>query len=229
MIILFWCLKVLYYVKKIGLYIDANEKVGDNFHKLYEEAEKFDLVAIRGSSHTLTSSLFYSSGKLSNIFQEALNIYKEFDYGYIRLFPIGPHVITWVLRDKYKPGFDFEEKDGIAFFPYTFIRDEKKYKKVGSASWSKGFNSVEYSQGVEDNFIRYRSQDNKLTRYFYESNKFPKVNLYYLRDEFDRADSKKVLSDLEKIYKKCEQKKIVFQRLIWSKMYRFFARKNKHF
>lgn len=211
--------------KNEGLYIDANEAVGNEFYKLYEEIEKFDVAVVRGSSHTIGSSFLYSSGKKKEVFEEALNLYKKFDNEYVRTFPVGPHVITYVLRNTFTPGFDFEVKDNIAFFSFLFIRDENKYKKVGSASWAGGFNASAYSQRVENNFKTHRKEDSKITRYYFDAKEFPKVNVFGLRDEFDKTNSKKVIKDLKTIYKNSKVKKYLGQRLIWSRLYRLFARR----
>lgn len=208
-----------------GLYIDANEIVGDDFSKMYDEISRYDAAFIKGTSHTLSSSFMYSSGKRKDIFQVALDQYKKFNNKFVRSFPIGPNVITYATREIYHPGFELEVVNNIAFYPYTFMRNEKTYKKVGSASWSKGFNAAVYSQNVEDNFRIHKKVDTKPTKMFYEAKEFPTISVWGLRDEYDSTVSKSDLKELKRIYKRLKIKIYLPQRLIWSQLYRLFTNK----
>lgn len=154
-----------------------------------------------------------------------LTIYKTFDNKFVRTFPIGPHILTFVLNDIYHPSFELEVVDNIAFYPFTLVRDSNRYKKIGSASWSKGFDASAYSQWVEDNFKTHHKVDSKVSKMFYEAKDFPHVSVWGLRDEYDKTTSKSNLKALKKIYRSIDYKIYFPQKLIWSKLYRLFTGK----
>lgn len=120
-----------------GMYIDATVKIGDDFHKLYEEVSKYDVWLPRVNWNDIAWNVIYSSGK-NSYFDKVLEEFKKYNSDIAYEFFIGPWIADYV---SYKMGhfvkkrFETYTVDGVTYDSIHKITDYNTIYKIGSGSW----------------------------------------------------------------------------------------------
>lgn len=194
-----------------GLYVDTSVEIGENIDSVFDDWQGKN-VLVKEDNFKVATCMIFSDSEHKDIFLSALKIYKKFNNNYPRTFPISPYVLTFVSKGK-----NYELK------PISVIRDKQRIFKVGSASWSVGYNASKYWAKMEKRQLKKSSKYSYYGKFYSEISDFECLFIPGIRQEYDVAATKKELMELKKMYKISSAKPRVRDLLIWSKFYRFFT------
>lgn len=212
--------------KNRGLYVDVSVEIGSKVESFVRNVEKYDAVAFRGNYKYVESGVLWS-GKENNTFYSNLLKFYENDLSISSfVMPVFLSVQFWKLGFSF--GWDAEEINNIKLLPLTEIRNKNTLWKTSAASWTKEanfdyFGKIQKNDGWLNWEKKYRNgiEDTLWSERVERAMNGATVDVTMIRMFFD----KNIMRDkMRRDYKKINYKIKFSERLIWSKLYSFFAR-----
>lgn len=225
-----WRLYVL--SKNPGLYIDASVQIGENIDILINKLKGFNVGVFRGNFKYFESGVLWSGVRDNDFFS---NILKK--YYYKREMPISSFIMpvflsAELLKLGIEPGWLEIKKDEFIILPLNEIRNKKTLWKTSVGSWGKN-RKVDYFKAVEqDNWSGWQKLfENKEEAVGWSTRVERAIEGHFvdvtLLKEFYEDVNFAATNELRKNYREISYKKKFNELLIWSKLYRFFAKMKK--
>lgn len=217
-----------------GLYIDVSVNLGPNFTDFIDEISQYDVAVFRGNTHIIETSVLWSGKENNKFFKGLFDIYCDVSAKPWNMYFAPIILSSYIQNEWFTFSKDFEENinNGVAILSLLKIRDNNTIKKIGACSWGNVPVDFDYFEAMKsDHWSKWEeTYKNKIVSIenvaaFNNVTKFgyfePDINM--VRRLYDTVD-RKYLSHISKDAKKMMTKVEFKNKLIWSKIFRFFKK-----
>lgn len=214
-----------------GLYIDTTVGIGENFINFFNRASEKDYYFVKERKSVIASAIIGSFGD-GNIFKEALEIMENFNQYDPKYYFVAPFVLTKLLKEKfsYPDNWDKFANETIFIDTLPSIRNKSEIIKYGAGSWMIGkknfddnFDKNDMWSNVEKDWNDRNFYTGARQRYEHSMQDIYSPDLIQVRKSYEAGIITK--EEAIKLVNKINYKIKISERLIWSVLYKMFARK----